>query len=222
MYSFWLVAHEFFHTINWRRLEAGVCEPPFVPDPHAVYAKDVLDIEQFSTVKGVSLDSTDDSFYSKFNTGSVSIPWQNEVSHSTFKIAVSFATSWSSLSQMIETECYKELNVFGNPASGDERSPDLILEQPPTPENHSCFPFRRRVSAIGKLSVCICVVRLYPLDVVVNSHFYLFVFVRRNSRATAHEQSLLLVHFFVFASTRSRWNVLDIRLNQPPSSRSGG
>ena len=73
------VAHEFFRCINWRRLEAGMCEPPFIPDPHAVYAKDVLDIEQFSTVKGVSLDSTDDSFYSKFNTGSVSIPWQNEV-----------------------------------------------------------------------------------------------------------------------------------------------
>lgn len=48
--------------------------------PHAVYAKDVLDIEQFSTVKGVNLDATDDSFYSKFNTGSVSIPWQQEVS----------------------------------------------------------------------------------------------------------------------------------------------
>lgn len=51
----------------------------FVLQPHAVYAKDVLDIEQFSTVKGVNLDATDDSFYSKFNTGSVSIPWQNEV-----------------------------------------------------------------------------------------------------------------------------------------------
>ena len=74
-------AHEFFRCINWRRLEAGMLEPPFIPDPHAVYAKDVLDIEQFSTVKGVSLDSTDDSFYSKFNTGSVSIPWQNEVLH---------------------------------------------------------------------------------------------------------------------------------------------
>ena len=56
-----------------------MCEPPFIPDPHAVYAKDVLDIEQFSTVKGVSLDSSDDTFYTKFNTGSVSIPWQNEV-----------------------------------------------------------------------------------------------------------------------------------------------
>lgn len=47
--------------------------------PRAVYCKDVLDIEQFSTVKGVNLDPSDDTFYSKFNTGSVSIPWQNEV-----------------------------------------------------------------------------------------------------------------------------------------------
>jgi hypothetical protein len=30
-------------------------------------------------VKGVNLDATDDTFYSKFNTGSVSIPWQTEV-----------------------------------------------------------------------------------------------------------------------------------------------
>lgn len=44
--------------------------------------------------------------------------------------------------KMIETECFKELNVFG---PDETRSPDLILEQPPAPENHSCFPFRRRV-----------------------------------------------------------------------------
>lgn len=44
-----------------------------------MYCKDVLDIEQFSTVKGVNLDQTDDDFYSKFSTGSVPIPWQNEV-----------------------------------------------------------------------------------------------------------------------------------------------
>jgi hypothetical protein len=52
----------------------------FGPQPHAVYAKDVLDIEQFSTVKGVNLDATDDTFYGRFNSGSVSIPWQTEVS----------------------------------------------------------------------------------------------------------------------------------------------
>lgn len=45
----------------------------------AVYCKDVLDIEQFSTVKGVNLDPTDDKFYVKFNTGSVSYAWQQEV-----------------------------------------------------------------------------------------------------------------------------------------------
>ncbi|KAJ0068040.1 hypothetical protein NL108_015100, partial [Boleophthalmus pectinirostris] len=71
-------AHLFFKNINFKRLEAGIVDPPFVPDPRAVYCKDVLDIEQFSTVKGVNLDQTDNDFYSKFATGSVSIPWQNE------------------------------------------------------------------------------------------------------------------------------------------------
>ncbi|XP_063232255.1 G protein-coupled receptor kinase 5 [Bacillus rossius redtenbacheri] len=88
--------------------------------PHAVYAKDVLDIEQFSTVKGVNLDATDDTFYSKFNTGSVSIPWQQE---------------------MIETECFKELNVFG---PNNSPTPDLILNAVPEPEKEGCFPFRRK------------------------------------------------------------------------------
>ncbi|XP_055618889.1 G protein-coupled receptor kinase 2 [Toxorhynchites rutilus septentrionalis] len=112
--------HSFFNSINWKRLEAGLVEPPFVPDPHAVYAKDVLDIEQFSTVKGVNLDATDENFYSKFNTGSVSIPWQNE---------------------MIETDCFRELNVFGQ----DEcPTPDLLINAPPVVEKPGCFPFRRK------------------------------------------------------------------------------
>uniref|UniRef100_A0A3P8ZSX7 G protein-coupled receptor kinase n=1 Tax=Esox lucius TaxID=8010 RepID=A0A3P8ZSX7_ESOLU len=84
-------AHTIFRNINFKRLEAGILEPPFSPDPRAVYCKDVLDIEQFSTVKGVNLDPTDDDFYHKFVTGSVSIPWQNE---------------------MIEMECFKEINVY--------------------------------------------------------------------------------------------------------------
>ena len=50
-------------------MKAGKEKTPFIPDPHAVYAKDVLDIEQFSTVKGVSIDSQDTSFYNRFNTG---------------------------------------------------------------------------------------------------------------------------------------------------------
>lgn len=114
-------AHPFFKNINFKRLEAGIVEPPFVPDPRAVYCKDVLDIEQFSTVKGVNLDQTDNDFYSKFATGSVSIPWQNE---------------------MIETECFRDLNVFGPQGT---RPPDLDWNQPPEPPRRSLLDriFRR-------------------------------------------------------------------------------
>ncbi|XP_057362370.1 G protein-coupled receptor kinase 5 isoform X2 [Manis pentadactyla] len=101
--------HPFFRNMNFKRLEAGMLDPPFIPDPRAVYCKDVLDIEQFSTVKGVNLDHTDDDFYSKFSTGSVSIPWQSE---------------------MIETECFKELNVFG---PNGTLSPDLNRSHLPDP-----------------------------------------------------------------------------------------
>ncbi|XP_036323633.1 G protein-coupled receptor kinase 2 isoform X2 [Rhagoletis pomonella] len=112
--------HPFFNCINWKRLEAGMVKPPFAPDPHAVYAKDVLDIEQFSTVKGVNIDDSDTNFYSKFNTGSVSISWQNE---------------------MMETECFRELNVFG---VDDSPTPDLLINAAPVPEKAGCFPFRRK------------------------------------------------------------------------------
>ncbi|XP_051779183.1 G protein-coupled receptor kinase 5 isoform X1 [Erpetoichthys calabaricus] len=114
--------HPFFRTINFKRLEAGMLEPPFVPDPRAVYCKDVLDIEQFSTVKGVNLDQTDDDFYSKFATGSVPIPWQNE---------------------MIETECFKELNMFG--ANGG-LPPDLDRTCTPEPPKKGLLQrlFRRQ------------------------------------------------------------------------------
>ncbi|KAL1267121.1 hypothetical protein QQF64_002796 [Cirrhinus molitorella] len=94
-------AHSFFKDINFTRLEAGMMPPPFTPDPRAVYCADVLDIDQFSTVKGVELDQDDVHFYRKFNTGSVPVPWQNE---------------------MIETECFKDLNVFGPRGT---RTPDL-------------------------------------------------------------------------------------------------
>ncbi|XP_066276859.1 G protein-coupled receptor kinase 5-like isoform X2 [Branchiostoma lanceolatum] len=114
--------HTFF-KLNFKRLEAGMLKPEFVPDPRAVYAKDVLDIEQFSTVKGVNLDQADESFYSKFNTGSVSIPWQQE---------------------MIETECYQELNVL---SEDGEPTPDLIMDQPPPPPRRGFFSrtFKRQV-----------------------------------------------------------------------------
>lgn len=62
----------------------------------------MLDIEQFSTVKGVSITDDDQDFYSKFNTGCVSISFQNE---------------------LIETECFEELNKFG---PLNTPSPDLV------------------------------------------------------------------------------------------------
>jgi len=121
--------HPWFNTINWRRLEAGKLDPPFEPDPHAVYAKDVLDIEQFSTVRGVNLDAKDDHFYQKFNSGAVSVSWQEEI---------------------IETEVFKELNVFG---PGFTRSNDLRLDLPPEPEpTTGCLPFFRRRRRQGQYS----------------------------------------------------------------------
>lgn len=82
----------------------------------------MLDIEQFSTVKGVNLDASDENFYTKFNTGSVSISWQNE---------------------MVETECFRELNVFG---ADEDPTPDLLINAQPVVEKPGCFPFRRKAS----------------------------------------------------------------------------
>ncbi|XP_070780149.1 G protein-coupled receptor kinase 5 isoform X2 [Enoplosus armatus] len=114
-------SHPFFKKINFRMLEAGLVQPPFKPDPRQVYCSDVQDIEEFSTVKGVILDQTDNDFYSKFNTGSVPITWQNE---------------------MIETGCFRELNTFGPEGS---RSPDLDWSQTPETPKRSLLDriFRR-------------------------------------------------------------------------------
>uniref|UniRef100_A0A3Q0S4U4 G protein-coupled receptor kinase n=1 Tax=Amphilophus citrinellus TaxID=61819 RepID=A0A3Q0S4U4_AMPCI len=108
-----LKSHPFFQEINFRMLEAGLTEAPFKPDPKLVYCSDVQDIEEFSTVKGVQLDQTDSIFYSQFNTGSNPIIWQNE---------------------LIETGCFRELNVFGPEGS---RSPDLDWSQVPEPPKRS-------------------------------------------------------------------------------------
>ncbi|KAM7392332.1 hypothetical protein PAMA_007446 [Pampus argenteus] len=114
-------SHPFFQKINFRMLEAGLIEPPFKPDPRQVYCSDVQDIEEFSTVKGVVLDQTDNNFYSKFNTGSNPIAWQNE---------------------MIETGCFRELNIFGPEGS---RSADLDYSQTPESPKRSLLDriFRR-------------------------------------------------------------------------------
>jgi len=44
--------------------------------------------------------------------------------------------------QMIETECFKELNVFGQNSTP---TIDLIIDAIPEPERKGCFPFRRKV-----------------------------------------------------------------------------
>lgn len=82
-------AHPFFRNINWTHLETGIMEPPFKPNPRAVYAKDVLDIDPFSSVKGVDIEGSDQEFAEKFSTGAVSKPWQDE---------------------MIDTSVYKDIN----------------------------------------------------------------------------------------------------------------
>ncbi|KAM6160726.1 rhodopsin kinase GRK7 [Erethizon dorsatum] len=71
--------HPFFKTINFPRLEVGLVEPPFVPDPSVVYAKDIDEIEDFSEVQGVEFDDKDKEFFKRFATGAVPIAWQEEI-----------------------------------------------------------------------------------------------------------------------------------------------
>ncbi|KFO98758.1 rhodopsin kinase GRK7 [Calypte anna] len=71
--------HSFFKTINFHRLEANLVDPPFVPDPSVVYAKDIGDIADFSEVRGIEFDDKDKKFFQKFATGAVPIPWQEEI-----------------------------------------------------------------------------------------------------------------------------------------------
>ncbi|KAL0592936.1 LOW QUALITY PROTEIN: Rhodopsin kinase GRK7 [Plecturocebus cupreus] len=71
--------HNFFKTINFPRLEAGLVKPPFVPDPSVVYAKDIGEIDDFSEVRGVEFDDKDKQFFKSFATGAVPIAWQEEI-----------------------------------------------------------------------------------------------------------------------------------------------
>ncbi|XP_048374140.1 rhodopsin kinase GRK1 [Sphaerodactylus townsendi] len=107
--------HVFFKKMNWNRLEAGLLEPPFVPDPKVVYAKDISDVGAFSTVKGVALDDSDKAFYDEFSTGNVPIPWQEE---------------------MVEMGIFDELNVWGAKGSVP---PDLNRNSvPDAPKSGTC------------------------------------------------------------------------------------
>ena len=121
-------------------MKAGKEDPPFVPDPHAVYAKDVLDIEQFSSVKGVSLETSDEAFSSNFNTGAVSIAWQKE---------------------MIESGIFDELNAF----KGDRKP--LQLEYDGNIESQKNCLHNKCVIAIMVLCPCIWVAILIMIAVVL-------------------------------------------------------
>lgn len=44
---------------------------------------------------------------------------------------------------MIETDCLRELNVFG---TNDSPTPDLLVNGPQIEEKTGCFPFRRKVN----------------------------------------------------------------------------
>ncbi|TNN37994.1 Rhodopsin kinase [Liparis tanakae] len=105
-----LRAHAFFSDINWRKLNAGILPPPFVPDPKVVYAKSLDDVGAFSSVKGVGLEESDKTICDEFSSGNIPIPWQEE---------------------MIETGIYGELNIWGPRGSvPNDLRRESILEQP--------------------------------------------------------------------------------------------
>ncbi|XP_056906564.1 rhodopsin kinase grk7-b isoform X3 [Takifugu flavidus] len=71
--------HVFFKGINFHRLEAGLTEPPWVPKPNVIYAKDVDAFRTASEVEDVKLDSKDERFFKEFSTGAVPVRWQKEM-----------------------------------------------------------------------------------------------------------------------------------------------
>ncbi|KAL2087415.1 hypothetical protein ACEWY4_016243 [Coilia grayii] len=106
-----LRAHPFFSGLNWRKLDAGILEPPFVPDSKTVYAKDLDAVGAFSTVKGIQIEDPDRDFFKEFASGNIPIPWQEE---------------------MIETGMYDELTVWGPEGSiPNDLRRESIHEQPP-------------------------------------------------------------------------------------------
>ncbi|XP_059198775.1 rhodopsin kinase GRK1-like [Centropristis striata] len=111
-------AHPFFKDINWRKLNAGILSPPFVPDPKVVYAKSLDDVGAFSSVKGVTLADPDKTFFDEFSSGNIPIPWQEE---------------------MIEMGIYGELNSWGPEGTiPNDLRRESILEQP-KPSSTCCI-----------------------------------------------------------------------------------
>ncbi|XP_023601145.1 G protein-coupled receptor kinase 4 isoform X4 [Myotis lucifugus] len=144
--------HPLFKNINFKRLEVHMVEPPFCPDRNAVYCKDIMDIEQFSMVRGIYLDATDTTFYSQFVTGSVSIPWQNEVLLVSMTAAQVRVTDENDKDVcMIESECFKDINESENEETQDLRQEDKTCQPKPAPKRKRGF-FHRLLSRWGCMS----------------------------------------------------------------------
>ncbi|XP_049582332.1 rhodopsin kinase grk7-b [Syngnathus scovelli] len=71
--------HQFFKSINFPLLEAQRLEPPWVPKPNVVYAKDTDHFNDTSEVGDVELDAKDENFFKEFSTGAVTVSWQKEM-----------------------------------------------------------------------------------------------------------------------------------------------
>ncbi|XP_074155696.1 rhodopsin kinase GRK1 [Sminthopsis crassicaudata] len=104
-----LRANVLFKDINWRQLEAGNLEPPFIPDSRTVYAKNIQDVGAFSTVKGIVFDKTDTEFFQEFATGNCPIPWQEE---------------------MIEMGIFGDLNVWRADGQMPDDMKGIAVEEP--------------------------------------------------------------------------------------------
>ncbi|XP_051840211.1 rhodopsin kinase GRK1 [Antechinus flavipes] len=104
-----LRANVLFKDINWRQLEAGTLEPPFIPDSRTVYAKNIQDVGAFSTVKGIVFDKADTEFFQEFATGNCPIPWQEE---------------------MIEMGIFGDLNVWRADGQMPDDMKGIAVEEP--------------------------------------------------------------------------------------------
>ncbi|XP_019741652.1 rhodopsin kinase 2-like [Hippocampus comes] len=71
--------HPFFKSINFHLLEARRLEPPWMPKPNVVYAKDTNSFNDTSEVGDIELDAKDENFFKEFSTGAVTVSWQKEM-----------------------------------------------------------------------------------------------------------------------------------------------
>lgn len=54
-------------------------EPPWVPKPNVVYAKNLDELRDTSDVEDIKFDTKDEMFFREFSTGAVPVRWQREM-----------------------------------------------------------------------------------------------------------------------------------------------